>query len=309
MKNKLIVLAGPTGVGKTDTSLRLAGLTNSEIISCDSMQIYQGMDIGTAKASEEERSRVVHHMIDIKSPFESYSVCEYVSDAKLILNDIFSRGKNAMLVGGTGLYADSLVNDTDFTPTPSSEDMRAELREYAKINGADALHDILKKEDAESAEVIHPNNIKRVIRAIEFCRLSGKKFSEHNAESKKKNSPYDYIYIGLTRNRAELYERIDTRVDAMISEGLLDEVFALYKKGCTRSLTSMQALGYKELIHYIEGRCTLDEAVRILKRDTRHYAKRQLTWFGRNPDIHWINLSETKDAAEAAMKIIDANLK
>lgn len=309
MKNKLIVLAGPTGVGKTDTSLNLAKLTNSEIISCDSMQIYRSMDIGTAKASEAERASVRHHMIDIKSPFESYSVCEYVKDAKSVLADIFSRGKNAILVGGTGLYADSLVNDTDFTPTPSSETIRQELREYAEKNGADALHKLLLDIDAESAEAIHKNNIKRVIRAIEFYRLTGKRLSQHNADSRLKKSPYDYIYIGLTRNRDELYERIDSRVDAMMSDGLLDEVTSLYKKGCRGNLTSMQALGYKELIHYIEGRCTLSEAVRILKRDTRHYAKRQLTWFGRNPDMHWINLSETKDAAQAAMDIINAELK
>ncbi len=309
MKNKLIVLAGPTGVGKTDTSLRLAEMTNSEIISCDSMQIYRGMDIGTAKASEAERARIAHHMIDIKSPFEPYSVCEYVRDAKNALEDIFSRGKNALVVGGTGLYADSLVNDTDFTPTESSDEIRAELKAFSEQNGADALHDILKEIDEKSAEAIHPNNIKRVIRAIEFYRLTGRKFSEHNSESKLKKSPYDHIYIGLTRNRDELYERIDLRVDAMMEEGLLYEVIRLYKEGCRRDLTSMQALGYKELIHYIEGRCTLSEAVRILKRDTRHYAKRQLTWFGRNPLMHWINLSETNDAAGAAMDIIRAELK
>ncbi len=299
LKNIVIAIVGPTGVGKTETSLRLAKLTNSEIISCDSMQIYKGMDIGTAKATADEMKSVPHHLIDIKEPYEAYSVCEYVRDAKKCLEDIFSRGKNVMLVGGTGLYVDSFIKNTDYTETSSDDNIRKELSLYALENGNQALHQLLFEIDPESAEAIHPNNVKRVIRAIEYFRLSGEKISDHNKKTALSVSPYDYVYIGLTRNRDELYERIDKRVDIMIKEGLMDEVFSLWKKGCTRDMTSMQALGYKELIHYIEGRCTLNEAIRILKRDSRHYAKRQLTWFGRNKNIKWINLSEIKSADEA----------
>lgn len=301
-KNKVIAIVGPTGVGKTELSLKLASLTNSEIISCDSMQIYKGMDIGTAKVSEKEKSIIFHHLIDIKSPKESYSVCEYVNDAKKSLSDIFSRGKNAMLVGGTGLYVDSFINDADFTKTKSSDDIRKELTLYAEKNGVLSLHNMLREIDPESAEAIHPNNVKRVIRAIEYFRTSGEKISDHNKKDSLKKSPYDYVYIGLTRNRDELYERIDKRVDLMVENGLIDEVKKLWDMGCNLNMTSMQALGYKEIIHYIEGRCTLKEAIRILKRDSRRYAKRQLTWFNRNKDIHWINLSEVSSADEALRK-------
>lgn len=303
-KNKVIALVGPTGVGKTETSLRLASLTDSEIISCDSMQIYKGMDIGTAKATKEEMALVPHHLIDIKEPHEPYNVCDYVSDAKKALGDIFSRGKNVLLVGGTGLYADSFVNDTDFAEASGNDEIRKELSDFAAQKGNEALHDILKDIDPESAETIHANNVKRVIRAIEYFRQTGEKISDHNKESALKPSPYDHVYIGLTRNRDELYERIDKRVDIMVQSGLLEEVTGLYERGCKRSMTSMQALGYEEFIHYIEGRCTYDEAIRILKRDSRRYAKRQLTWFGRNKNIHWINLSDLSSADDAVRKAL-----
>lgn len=304
-KNKVIALVGPTGVGKTETSLRLAELTDSEIISCDSMQIYRGMDIGTAKVSRDEMRRVNHHMIDIKDPKESYSVCDYVADAKKELIRIFDKGKNVMVVGGTGLYVDSFIKDTDFTEAHGDEAIRAELQDYADKNGNEALHDILKGIDPESSETIHANNVKRVIRAIEYFRLTGETISHHNKISSVQKSPYDHIYIGLTRDRDELYERIDKRVDAMIDMGLVDEVFKLWKDGCTRSDTSMQALGYKEFIHYIEGRCTLSETINILKRDSRRYAKRQLTWFNRNKDINWINLSHFESGVSPADYIYD----
>ncbi len=306
-KNKVIALVGPTGVGKTETSLELAKLTNSEIISCDSMQIYRGMDIGTAKASADEMRVVPHHMIDIKDPKESYSVCDYVADAKKALESIFDKGKNVMVVGGTGLYADSFIKDTDFTKAQGDAKIRAELEAFAKKNGNEALHDILKEVDPRSSLAIHANNVKRVIRAIEYFRITGETIWDHNKKSSMQKSPYDHIYIGLTRNRDELYERIDKRVDIMMDMGLLDEVFDLWKSGCNLGHTSMQALGYKEFIHYIEGRCTLGEAVNILKRDSRRYAKRQLTWFNRNKEINWINLSEyaSKDSpAEHIFEII-----
>ncbi len=294
-KNKVIALVGPTGVGKTKLSIELALNTDSEIISCDSMQIYRGMDIGTAKATKEETCRAVHHLIDIKNPAEPYSVYDYVTDGKKALEDIFKRNKNALIVGGTGLYADSLIKDTDFVRAGGDDGIRNELTDFLNKNGAKALHKMLEEIDSESAEAIHENNTKRVIRAIEYFRITGEKISDHNKASAMQKSPYDHVYIGLTRDRAELYDRIDKRVDIMVSQGLVDEVFKLYKNGCRAIHTSMQALGYKELIHYIEGRCTLDEAIRILKRDSRRYAKRQLTWFKRNEGIHWINLSQTRE--------------
>ncbi|MBR3933597.1 MAG: tRNA (adenosine(37)-N6)-dimethylallyltransferase MiaA [Clostridia bacterium] len=304
-KNKVIALVGPTGVGKTETSLALAELTNSEIISCDSMQIYRGMDIGTAKATKEEMLKVKHHLIDIKDPTQSYSVCEYVADAKNALEEIFKKGKNVMVVGGTGLYADSFIRDTNFAEASADNSIRQELEAFAKENGNEALHNILRNIDPESAQAIHPNNTKRVIRAIEYFRKSGEKISDHNKESALVPSPYDHIYIGLTRNRDNLYERIDQRVDQMICEGLADEVFNLWKKGCNLKMTSMQALGYKEIIYYIQGKCTFDEAIRILKRDSRRYAKRQLTWFNRNKNVNWINLSDYNSQDDVIKDITD----
>jgi len=305
LKNKVIALVGPTGVGKTEISLELAQLTNSEIISCDSMQIYRGMDIGTAKATIDEMSRVKHHLIDIKHPTEGYNVCDYVSDARKALQKVFERGKNVMVVGGTGLYVDSFIRGTDFTDAGANEEIRNQLFEYAQKNGNECLHAMLKDIDPESAQAIHPNNVKRVVRAIEYYKVSGEKISDHNKKSALMQSPYDYIYIGLTRDRENLYERIDNRVDQMISMGLADEVFNLWKKGCNLKMTSMQALGYKEIIHYIQGKCTFDEAIRILKRDSRHYAKRQLTWFNRNKEVNWFNLSKYKSGTDVIDDIVN----
>jgi len=298
----LFLLVGPTGVGKTECSIRLAKRLNAEIISCDSMQIYRRMNIGTAKITKEEMQDVVHHMIDIIEPWESYSVCDFTSDAALVYRDILSRGKNALMVGGTGLYADSFANGTEFSQTDNNQQIRNELQKYYEQNGAEALHEELLKIDPESAGAIHPNNVKRVIRAIEYYRLNGEKISEHNLKDKQKSSPYRVCTIGLTRDRDELYERINKRVDIMMESGLLEEVMSLYREGIDFRHNSMQALGYKEFLHYIKGRCTLDEAVRILKRDSRRYAKRQLTWFGRNKDIKWINLTHEKgDVSEICM--------
>ncbi|MBQ4630658.1 MAG: tRNA (adenosine(37)-N6)-dimethylallyltransferase MiaA [Clostridia bacterium] len=306
----VIAIVGPTGSGKTELSVRLAKYLDAEIISCDSMQVYKGMDIGTAKITKEEMCGVKHHLIDVLEPYENYSVSDFCHDAKCVADDIFSRGKCIVMVGGTGLYVDSFIKDIDFTETGSSDEIRRELGEYAKDHGAPALHAMLESFDPESARAIHPNNQKRVIRAIEYYRLTGETISEHNKRTKEKPSPYNYIYFGISRPRQELYERIDKRVDIMMEQGLLDEVFALWKKGLSEKHTSMQALGYKEFLWYIKGKSTLDESVRILKRDSRHYAKRQLTWFGRNSEMHWLDLSGNKpgeDALEEAKNILRQN--
>lgn len=309
-KNTVILVVGPTGSGKTEFSVALAKLLDAEIISCDSMQVYKGMDIGTAKVTKDETDGVIHHLIDILEPTQSYSVSDFCSDAKKCANEIFKKGKCAIVVGGTGLYADSFVRDIDFTQTGSNEKIRRELEDYARENGNDALHKMLESIDPQSAASIHPNNVKRVIRAIEYYRLTGETISEHNQKTKEKPSPYKYVYFSIERPRDELYERIDKRVDIMMEKGLLDEVFTLYKMGCNESHTSMQALGYKELLWYIKGKCTLGEAVRILKRDSRHYAKRQLTWFGRNPEIYRLKITgdkTTEDLLTEAMDILKQN--
>ncbi len=305
--NTLILIVGPTGTGKTELSVKLAKLLDAEIISCDSMQVYRGMNIGTAKVTEPEKQGVPHHMIDIISPFQSFSVSDFCTRAKIVAQKIFAKGKPVIMVGGTGLYADSFVRDIDFTETTGSEKIRSELMDFCEKEGTEALFQILKSVDPESAEAIHMNNVKRVIRAIEYYRLTGETISEHNRKTKEKPSPYKYVYIGLTRNREELYDRINNRVDKMMQNGLLAEVWTLYAMGCNMKHTSMQALGYKELIWYLRGKCTLSEAVEILKRDSRRYAKRQLTWFGRSTEVNWINLSEASDPVAEALSILKNN--
>lgn len=304
--NTVILIVGPTGCGKTELSVRLAKRMGAEIISCDSMQVYKGLDIGTAKVTEEEMDGIPHHLIDIKSPFESYSVSDFCTDAKIAANEIFAKGKSAIMVGGTGLYADSFIKDINYTDGASSDEaIREELSLFAKQNGAHALHELLCQIDPESAEAIHENNIKRVIRAIEYYRITGETISEHNKRTKDKPSPYKYVYILLTRDRDELYDRIDKRVDYMMQKGLLSEAWTLHMMGLDKSHTCMQALGYKELVWYIEGKCTLAEAVRILKRNSRRYAKRQLTWFGRNPEANVINLSEFQSPDDVMGTVMD----
>lgn len=288
MKN-LIILTGPTAVGKTDLSIRLAKETNGEIISADSMQVYRTMDIGTAKIKKEEMSGIPHHLIDILNPDEEFNVVLFKQYAKEAIEDITGRGKTPIIVGGTGFYIQAVLYDIDFEENDDDMSCRYKLEAIAKEKGNIHLHNMLDKIDHEAALKIHPNNIRRVIRALEFYDKTGKKISEHNEREAARKSPYNFEYFVLNDERSKLYDRIDKRVDVMIKEGLLDEVKGLLDKGYTRDLVSMQGLGYKEIIDYLNGAVTIDEAVYTLKRDTRHFAKRQLTWAKREKEVTWVN--------------------
>lgn len=308
-KIPVVVIAGPTGVGKTATSIELAKHLDGEIISADSMQIYRGMDIGTAKVTEKEMQGVTHHMIDIAEPTENFSVYRYVSMCKDAVSDILSRNKLPIIAGGTGLYIDSFLSDIDFTEVTSDEAYRTELEHTALEKGNEYVHNMLRIADPVSAQNIHPNNLKRVIRALEYYKITGTTISSHNEKSQKKESPYNCCYICLTRDREELYERIDKRVDIMLENGLVDEVKKLLDSGCTSEHTSMQALGYKEIIAYLTGDTDFEEAVEILKRDSRRYAKRQLTWFRRREDALWINLSEPGNPVDKTLEYINTKFR
>lgn len=291
-KNPLIILTGPTAVGKTELSIKLAKTINGEIISADSMQVYKKMDIGTAKIMPEEMDHVPHHLINILEPTEDFNVYLFQKYAKEAINKIYSNNKIPIVVGGTGFYIQALLYDIKFNDEQQGNNessYRTELTKYYEENGAAKLHEKLKEVDPVSAEIIHENNIKRVIRALEFYNENGYPISKHNEEQHMKESPFNFAYFVLNQNRDLLYKRIEQRIDIMIEEGLVDEVKSLLELGCTKDMVSMQGLGYKEIIPYINGECSLDEAIYILKRDTRHFAKRQLTWFRREKDVIWLD--------------------
>lgn len=290
-KPRLLVLLGPTAVGKTNLSLQLAQERKGEIISGDSMQVYRGMDIGTAKASPEERALVPHHLIDIHDPDYPFSVAEFQQLAAGLVAEIDGRGKLPMLVGGTGLYIESLCYGFEFTEAGTDEEFRREQNEYAEAFGAEALHARLREADPDTAERLHPNDRRRIIRALEVLKLTGKPLSQLLA-GQKKESPYECCFIGLTMDRELLYRRIEQRIDAMLDSGLVEEVRRLLRAGYTRDLVSMQGLGYKEIAAYLEGEMTLEEATALLKLGTRRFAKRQLSWFRHMPDIHWIDMTD-----------------
>ncbi len=292
MKLPLIVLTGPTAVGKTSLSIRLAKAVGGEIISADSMQVYRHMDIGSAKVTREEMDGVPHHLIDILDPNEEFNVVVFKNRAKAAMEEIRSRGRIPVIAGGTGFYIQALVYDIDFKENEEGGKIRRELEALADKEGEACLHHLLTQVDPESARAIHPNNVKRVIRALEYYRQTGEKISVHNETERRKESPYQLFYYVLNTGRETLYQRIDSRVDEMIEKGLVKEVQALKAMGCTRDLVSMQGLGYKEILDYLDGKTTLEEAIYILKRDTRHFAKRQLTWFRRERDVRWLNLPE-----------------
>ena len=287
-KKPLVILTGPTAVGKTALSIMLAKAIGGEIISADSMQVYRYMDIGTAKIKPEETEGVPHHLIDVLNPTEDFNVTAFQTMAKQAINEIYSRGRIPIVAGGTGFYIQSLLYDISFEETEVSS-YREELTAYYEAYGAHALHEELKKVDPISYEEIHENNVKRVIRALEFYHDTGYPISEHNKAQRQKESPYNFEYFVLNDDREALYRRIEERIDAMIEMGLIEEVQGLLDYGCQPDMVSMQGLGYKEIISYLNGECSLEEAVYILKRDTRHFAKRQLTWFRREKEVTWID--------------------
>ena len=292
MKRPLIILTGPTAVGKTKASIGLAKAVGGEIISADSMQVYKEMDIGSAKIRTEEMDGVVHHLVDVLRPNEEFHVVRFQEMAKQAMEEIYRKGKIPILVGGTGFYIQAVLYDIDFSENNGDETYRKKLEAYAAEQGAERLHEQLKAVDPKAAEEIHANNVKKVIRALEYFHQTGQQISVHNEQQRQKKSPYQFAYFVLNDERAHLYERINLRVEQMMKDGLLEEVKHLQNKGYNRNMVSMQGLGYKEILAYLDGECTLDEAVAVIKRDTRHFAKRQITWFRREKDVIWLNKQE-----------------
>ena len=297
----MVVLTGPTAVGKTELSIQLAQKLDGEIISADSMQIYQKMDIGTAKIRKEEMDGIPHHLIDVLDPSEEFNVARFQEMAKEALAGIYRRERIPLIVGGTGFYIQGLLYDIDFTKEEQDFRYRENLQKKAKEEGAQAIHKMLQAVDPASAQKIHPNNIKRVIRALEFYHLNGRKISEHNEQESRKESPYRFAYFVLNQNRTTLYERINRRVDLMLEAGLVEEVRRLKEAGYGKNLVSMQGIGYKEVLDYLDGKMTLEETADQIKKDTRHFAKRQLTWFGREKEVIMID----KDKYETEEEILE----
>lgn len=301
-KQPLIILSGPTAVGKTALSIELAKRVNGAIISADSMQVYKHMDIGSAKIMPEEMEGVKHYLIDELNPEDEFNIVVFQKKAKAALKEIYENGQIPIIAGGTGFYIQSLLYDINFDNQDCNEEFRVELEQIAKEQGNEVLHERLKKIDPVSAEKIHANNVKRVIRALEFYHLTGKPISEHNETEQQKASPYNFAYFVLTDDRANLYKRIDMRVDIMLKNGLVEEVKRLKEMGYHRDMVSMQGLGYKEILDYLDGKCTLEEAIYILKRETRHFAKRQLTWFRRERDVIWLDKQKYNYDEAAVLK-------
>lgn len=302
-KIPLIVIGGPTASGKTALSIEIAKMKNAEIVSADSMQIYKYMDIGTAKPNDKERDGVVHHLIDEIEPDQPFSVADYVTIAHKKIEQIINSGKNAVVIGGTGLYINSLVNDVDFLENDSDCKIREELQKIAKEKGIDYLVDELKEFDPVSAKNIHKNNERRIIRAIEFYKMTGIPISVHQEETKKKISRYSPCMMAIKWDMEELYKRTDKRVDIMLESGLIDEVKGLIDRGYNKDMVSMQGIGYKEIIEYLNGEISLCEAIEKIKLGTRHYAKRQMTWFRRDERINWIDYKD--DILKRATEILE----
>ncbi len=309
MKKPLIILTGPTAVGKTQLSIRLAKAVNAEIISADSMQVYRYMDIGSAKIMPEEMQGVPHHLIDCLNPDDEFHVVHFQEMAKKAMAEIYAKGKIPLLVGGTGFYIQAVTGDIDFSEHGEDTSYREKLEEIAKTQGAEYLHQMLEQVDPESAKAIHANNIKRVIRALEYFEQTGEQISKHNVEQRQKESPYNLAYFVLNDERSRLYKRIDARIDQMMEAGLLDEVKKLKDMGYHKGMVSMQGLGYKEILSYLDGTWSLDEALYVLKRDTRHFAKRQITWFKRERQVEWFYKPDFSYNEDAILDAMLASLK
>lgn len=305
----LVILTGPTAVGKSELAIKLARQIGGEIISADSMQVYRRMDIGSAKITQQQMDGIPHHLIDVLDPKEEFNVVCFQQLAKKAMEGIYARGRIPVVAGGTGFYIQALLYDIDFTENDEDMALRLRLEAMAAVQGNEALYERLRQIDPESCESIHAHNVKRVIRAIEFYEKTGTKISEHNRQQRERLSSYNFAYFVLTDDRDRLYERINERVDQMLNQGLIGEVSALAAAGCTRDMVSMQGLGYKEILDYLDKRCTLEEAVYTLKRDTRHFAKRQLTWFRRERDVLWISKPEYGYDDDRILQYIMTQLK
>ena len=302
-KQPLVILTGPTAVGKTGLSVRVAREIGAEIISADSMQVYKYMDIGSAKVTPEEMGGVPHHLIDCFLPDDEFNVVRFKQEADRAIADILARGRIPMLVGGTGFYIQAVLKNIDFTETVEDAEYRREMTEYARAHGNRALHELLREKDPEAAAQIHENNVRKIIRALEFARSTGDRISDHNAAEREKESPYNSAYFVLERDRRTLYDRIDRRVDIMMENGLLEEVRRLRDMGYPPELPSMQGLGYKQLLKYLAGEYTLEQAVTAIKTETRHYAKKQITWFKREKDVIYL------DADNSTEDMLSENIK
>lgn len=294
----LIIIAGPTAIGKTSISIKLAHKINGEIISADSMQIYKLMDIGSAKIKKYEMQGIPHHLIDFIDPGESFNAAEYKKAAEVLIDDIHSKGKLPMIVGGTGLYISSLIYNYSFTEADKDETYRSELLSLAEANGKTYVHALLKDVDTDSYKRLYPNDLKRVIRALEVYKLTGKTISEYSNTEDIFNIPYNLYYFVLNMNREILYDRINYRVDLMLKNGLIEEVIKLKEMGYTSDMQSMKGIGYKEILYYLDGKITLQEAVEMIKQGSRNYAKRQLTWFRKDDRVQWINKDDFNDEDE-----------
>lgn len=301
-KLPLLFIVGPTAVGKTALSIELAQKLNGEIISGDSMQVYRGMNIGTAKASLEERALIPHHLIDIRDPQEPFTVSEFQQLATEIIGDIHARGKLPIVVGGTGLYVESLCYHFQFGEGAPNEEVRAALMKRSEVEGNAVLYEELQSVDPAAAAKIHMNDTRRIVRALEVWQTTGTRISE---SSVRKESKYDALWIGLNMDRAKLYARIEQRIDLMVKQGLIDEVKALKEKGLEGNHVALQALGYKEIIQWLNGRLDYNGAIELLKKDTRHFAKRQLSWFRRMPEITWFDTTDPNKFTEHFLEISD----
>lgn len=302
----LLILAGPTAVGKTDISIKLAKKLNGEIISADSMQIYKYMNIGSAKITKEEMNGIPHHLIDVVAPHEEFNVASFKTLAEKCIKDIWSRGKLPIIAGGTGLYINSLIYNYDFTDADRDEDYREYLIRLSEDKGKEYVHSLLKDIDGKSYEKLYPNDLKRVVRALEVYKITGKSISEYTKENEKKlyNIPYNINYFVLNMNREVLYERINKRVDIMMDKGLIEEVKKLESMGYTPDMQSMKGIGYKEILFYLKGDISLDEAIYLIKKGSRNYAKRQLTWFRKDKRSIWIDKDKYRSEEEIVDKII-----